>query len=66
MRIIVNGKEQQLTAHTSISALLEIVGINPDQVVAELNGQIIAPERYGVTYLNDGDTIELIQFVGGG
>ncbi|HMB15777.1 MAG TPA: sulfur carrier protein ThiS [Pelovirga sp.] len=66
MRIIVNGNEQQITAHTSISALLETANIDPEQVVTELNGLIIAPEHYEETHLNNGDTIELIQFVGGG
>jgi thiamine biosynthesis protein ThiS len=66
MRIIVNGNEQQLTDRTSIAALLKIVGVHPEQVVAEHNGQIIAADHYGKIYLSDGDTIELIQFVGGG
>ncbi len=66
MRILVNGNEQQMTDHTNIAALLEMVGVNPEQVVTEHNGDIISPERYGAIHLNEGDTIELIQFVGGG
>jgi thiamine biosynthesis protein ThiS len=66
MRIIVNGNEQTVTDHTSIAALLKIVGVDPEQVVAEHNGHIISPENYGEIYLSSGDIIELIQFVGGG
>ena len=66
MRIIVNGKEQQIGDRTSIAALLEIIGVHPEQVVTELNGQIIAADNYGTTYLSDSDVIELVQFVGGG
>jgi thiamine biosynthesis protein ThiS len=66
MRIIVNGNEKQVKDHTSIAALLKMIGVNPEQVVTEHNGHIISPERYGEVHLNEGDTIELIQFVGGG
>lgn len=66
MRIIINGDEKQITDPTSIAALLEMVGVNPEQVVAEHNGTILAPQQYRETFLYDGDTIELIQFVGGG
>jgi thiamine biosynthesis protein ThiS len=66
MRITVNGNEQKITDRTSIAALLKSVDVDPEQVVAEHNGQIISPESYGEIYLSDGDIIELIQFVGGG
>jgi len=66
MQIIVNGNKKQVKDHTSIAALLAMIGVNPEQVVTEHNGHIISPERYGEIDLNDGDTIELIQFVGGG
>lgn len=66
MRITVNGNGKQISAPTSIAALLEMVGVNPEQVVTEHNGTILAPQQYHETFLNDGDTIELIQFVGGG
>lgn len=66
MRIIVNGNEKQITDPTSIAALLEMVGVHPEQVVAEHNGTILSPQQYRETFIHDGDTIELIQFVGGG
>ncbi|MBD1399501.1 sulfur carrier protein ThiS [Pelovirga terrestris] len=66
MRITVNGKHKQITDPTSIAALFEMVGVNPEQVVAEHNGTILAPQQYRETILREGDTIELIQFVGGG
>jgi len=66
MRIIVNGIEKQIPDYTNIAVLLEMVGVNPEQVVSEHNGEVISPEHYGEIYLNEGDTIELIQFVGGG
>lgn len=66
MRIIVNGNEQELSDRTSIAELLKIVDVDPEQVVAEHNGQIVAADQYSAIYLSDGDVIELIQFVGGG
>lgn len=66
MRIIVNGNEKQVKDHTSIAALLEMVDVHLEQVVTEYNGTILSPQQYHDTFLHDGDTIELIQFVGGG
>lgn len=66
MRITVNGNEQYLAKGSNIRALLEMVGIHPEQVVTEYNGTILSPQQYNDTFLNDGDTVELIQFVGGG
>ncbi len=66
MQIILNGSEKQVPDHASMATLLELIGVNPDQVVTEYNGSILAPQQYLTTFLTDGDKIELIQFVGGG
>jgi sulfur carrier protein len=35
-------------------------------VVVELNREILARDAYGETPVQDGDTLELVHFVGGG
>lgn len=50
----------------TLSGLLEELGVAADTVVAEVDGAIVAPEKFSVTPLADGQCIELIKFMGGG
>lgn len=65
MRLTVNGREHQVPPGT-LEALLLHLGIESKAVVAEVNGAIIAPEDFSGTPLHNGDSIELVRFVGGG
>ncbi len=51
---------------TTLSALLEKLGIGAATVVAEIDGRIVRPEEFARTAVRDGQTIELIKFMGGG
>ena len=66
MKLIVNGEERELPDGTTIAALLSDLNLPADATVAERNGDIIPRDRHAETILTDGDTIELIRFVGGG
>ena len=66
MQIMINGIEKKASENATVGELFNLTDIKPEQVVVEHNGTIIAPEHYDKTRLNDGDIIELIQFVGGG
>lgn len=66
MQITLNGNSRTLGEHLNVSDLFKQLGIRSDQAVLELNGIILPPELYGTTHLNAGDSVELIQFVGGG
>lgn len=65
MVVTVNG-EQQVFAEGSMLELLEQLGIDPRRVAVELNLDILPKGEYGTTFLNEGDRIEIVQFVGGG
>lgn len=62
----VNGKEFEFKSRTSISKLLEEIGIERDRVVVEINLEIIESEQYDTYILKEDDIIEVIRFVGGG
>ena len=64
--ILCNGEARQLEREMSVEALLALLGLNPETVVAELDGRILTRPEYAVTVLTDGATLELIRFVGGG
>lgn len=66
MTIIVNGKERDLAAQTTVAALLEELGLDMARVAVERNREIVPRDVFETTPLTDGDRIELVQFVGGG
>lgn len=62
----VNGKKMDMDQITTISSLLNKLGINEEKVVVELNKEIVIKEEYSKINLQEDDTIEVISFVGGG
>jgi thiamine biosynthesis protein ThiS len=66
MRVTVNGKEMQLEDQMSIAGLLESLGVNPKGVAVERNLTIVDRDRYVAEAIQEGDSIEIIRFVGGG
>ena len=62
----VNGKNMDMDEITTISSLLNKLGINEEKVVVELNREIVIKEEYSKINLQEDDTIEVISFVGGG
>ncbi|MDA3925164.1 MAG: sulfur carrier protein ThiS [Kiritimatiellae bacterium] len=64
--ITVNGKEYPQSESRSLMAVFNELEITPKQMAVELNGEIIPRDALENTPINAGDTIEIIQFVGGG
>ena len=61
--INVNGKETKNCK--SLSVLLENSGFRRDRIAVEINGEIIKNLIMIKPFLNDGDKIEVVSFVGG-
>ena len=66
MTITVNGKPQQLATAATVEQLLETLGLDVGRVAVELNRNIVPRDRFAAEALEDGDTLEVVQFVGGG
>jgi thiamine biosynthesis protein ThiS len=66
LRIVVNGEPRRVPGPATISDLLRQLDLDPRTVVVELNRQIVRRPRLNETALSEGDTIELVHFVGGG
>lgn len=66
MKLTINGAERELTSAPTLAALLEQLGLKPDRVAVELNRELVRREHWPTTPLNTGDTLEIVQFVGGG
>lgn len=50
----------------SVALLLEEMGIRPGRVVVELNRDVLSRAAHALTFLKEGDTVEIVHFVGGG
>jgi sulfur carrier protein len=66
MKLIVNGETKDVTAGLTLAGLLEELQIRQMRVVVERNRNIVARDSYDSTRLAEGDTIEIVHFVGGG
>jgi len=66
MKIILNGKTHILEKRTSIELLMGLFSLDPRKVAIEHNLCIIPANEYADTYVEDGDVLEVVQFIGGG
>ena len=66
MYLCVNGQNREFPQPLNVEQLLEYLELKPVRVVVELNREILTADKYADIQLQDGDTLELIQFVGGG
>ncbi|MFQ5585893.1 MAG: sulfur carrier protein ThiS [Thermodesulfobacteriota bacterium] len=66
IRVVVNGREMEIQEGTALDGLLERLTIGTAGVAVELNREIIPRGSHGTTVLQEGDTVEVIQMVGGG
>ena len=64
--IKVNGAEVLDAAGLSLEKYLESSGYTISRVAVELNGKIVSKSLYGQTTLAEGDSLEVVSFVGGG
>jgi sulfur carrier protein len=65
MKITVNGEEQRIEPKTVLGYIVEI-GVDPRAVAVELNMDILEKGEYATTMLKEGDSMEIVHFVGGG
>jgi thiamine biosynthesis protein ThiS len=66
LTIRVNGDPYEVAGPVTISALLAALQIDPRRVAVEHNLDVIKRDRYDSTVVNEGDEIEIVNFVGGG
>lgn len=61
----INGVELKVAGITAAEYLAEN-GYDTKRVAVELNGDILPKAQYDSTVLKDGDSVEVVSFVGGG
>ncbi|MBI1992014.1 MAG: sulfur carrier protein ThiS [Candidatus Omnitrophica bacterium] len=66
MDVTINGETRTVPEGTTVSQLLETLGVMPERVVVEVNLTILKRAEYPPTILREGDRVEIVRFVGGG
>lgn len=61
----INGHDVA-AAEQNLQAFLEKEGYRCDRIAIELNGTIVPRRTYADVILHDGDSMEIVHFVGGG
>jgi sulfur carrier protein len=66
MLVTVNGTPRDLPPGTTVTALLEELGLVVGSVVVEHNGTALLRSEVPAAELHDGDVLELVRAVAGG
>lgn len=66
MHITINGQKKEIAPSQNLREVIVRVSQSPAVLIAEVNGAIIGKAQWDALRVNDGDTIELVSFVGGG
>ena len=66
MKLTVNGEGREVEAGTTVLGLLEELGLRPEIVAVEINGELALRAGHGTRVLGEGDVVEFVTLVGGG
>ncbi len=66
MRLTVNGRDTEVPDGTTLTGLLQGLGLTVGTVVVELNGTALLRAEVAAAALADGDQLELVRAVAGG
>jgi thiamine biosynthesis protein ThiS len=66
MNLIVNGKKVEHRGDGTVPALLAELGATPEHTALTVNGDLVFSKHWKDFKFNDGDTVEVLTFVGGG
>lgn len=66
MIISLNGRQKELADNQNLEQIIKLLCKKPDCVITEVNENIVKHTDWQTTNIKDGDTIEIVTFVGGG
>jgi sulfur carrier protein len=66
MTIQLNGDPHEVVGPLSVAALLDRLGIDARRVAVELNLAVVKKAVYDTSVIQEGDEVEIVNFVGGG
>jgi thiamine biosynthesis protein ThiS len=66
MALTVNGEPRVLGGPVTVAGLLAAIGLDSRKVAVERNEEIVPRSHYADTWLQSGDSLEIVHFIGGG
>jgi len=66
MNVTINNQVRSIETATTLSALIDEMGLDDKRIAIEYNRDILTREQFPTITLQDGDNIEIVNFVGGG
>jgi sulfur carrier protein len=66
MVVFVNGEARELPVQTTVSELVDALGLAGRRLAIEINTEIVPRSAYASRRLDDGDRVEVVQAIGGG
>jgi sulfur carrier protein len=66
IRVVINGQPREVSAGTTVAALIAELGLGGKPVAVERNREVVPRARHGETVLASEDRLEVVTFVGGG
>ena len=66
VRITLNGDSRVFERRMTIAELLADLEIDSRRVAVERNYIVVKRDAYGSTHIENGDQVEIVNFVGGG
>ncbi|MDO9489351.1 MAG: sulfur carrier protein ThiS, partial [Sphingomonadaceae bacterium] len=64
--LTVNGEPRRVPAPATVASFVATLGLDPTKVAVERNLEIVPKSTYAAVALTEGDTLEVVHFVGGG
>ena len=64
--VTINGEHRRVPPGTSLAQLIAEIGLDPQRVAVERNLEIVPRSTFGEMLVEDGDSFEIVHFVGGG
>ncbi|HEV7904727.1 MAG TPA: sulfur carrier protein ThiS [Pyrinomonadaceae bacterium] len=66
LRVQVNGEIRELPEKTTLDELVRELSLAPERLAIELNREVVRRAAWPLTEMREGDTVEIVHFVGGG
>jgi len=66
MKIVVNGKQRTCDSTCTVERLLNELNLGGQPCAVEVNTTVVPRREHADRVLSDGDSVEIVTFVGGG
>ena len=66
MEILLNGEKEVLDKDYTLMELLQKFELSPDRINVSINGSIVQKEIFDSLVVKNGDSVDILFFMGGG